>query len=750
MFKRKGRHWLYVAVLVALVVGGVAALRTPRTPPTRSLDPLLAGLGKVDAELERSLRVFWPRGSGRSGAEQGRAAFVELVRAKGVEAARAIFRILVDTYRGKPGSFDEYGEFFQDEDREVAGWLLGELADQDLRRRMLRALPERDFHPAFRRALAVALCRPGSDLAPLLDRILDRQEDNLFRQRLLVRLPRLGVAAPRRLRELLYQPFGYLDFWAAATLARMGDLEAPSLVLDAFDYVGWDDGMLYHLVLAAERFTGREMVFNKKAAPPSTDRATLDAWHDKRTARHKAVLAEWNEGRETDTAFERARRAYLASDRRRRELALKTFDEVLRAGEEFDLAAAALLLTGYKPDLLLRLDRLSRFLDGKLKDVADPARRVEILNRWLLKRRRSVNSPVRESGRLSFLPHVLREDAGNCVGYSTLYLGLAERLDLPLFGVLVPGHCFVRYDDGSFRRNIETTSLGAELPDRRYGAGAIDNRTKRQVLSVILSNYAATLLFYSDFAGAREAANRAIQLDPANSAGYSNYATALFHSDLSGRRQLLEELRKVRDLRPGDARPLLLTAEIHMEFGHHEAALGFLGEAVRLERSPRTLSARARCLARLGRLAEAKKSLGPEPLDPALRGAELEILIRERPGEAERIIAEKTAGLKDRLLPLTDAAAVLVELDEPAQALKVLEQVADQANRDLVDQWEESGFRIMPDPRSFRGTRQRYHLVRAQVLHALDRRAAAQAALAEAEALGGSSRLMLEVRDLLR
>ncbi|MHC4972701.1 MAG: transglutaminase family protein [Planctomycetota bacterium] len=752
MFPPEGRRWRYVAVLVLLAT---AVFEVLWAPPRPSPDPRFPELRGVDEELERSLRRAWPRGFDRPDAEQKREAFVALARARGVDAARAIFRILVENCRGRADGGDFYGEFYQDEEREVVGCVLGELADADLRRLMVRALPERDFHPSFRRALAVALCRPDNDLVPLLDRILDRQEDNTFRQRLLVRLPRLEVPAPRRLRELLYQPFGYLDLHAAATLARMGDLEAPSLVLEAFDYVGWDDGMLYHLVLATERFTDKEIEFHRRTILPGGGRDVLEAWYKERAAGHKAVLAEWLEGREPDTAFERAHRGYLASEQRRRELSLETFEDVLRAGEDFDLAAAALLLTGYKTDALLQIDRLSRLLGRKLRDVTEPAQRVAILNRWLLKRRMRVDFSVRESGRLSNLPHVFGQDAGNCVGYSTLYLGLAERLDLPLHGVLVPGHCFVRWDDGRVRRNIETTDLGKELPDRHYRAGAVGNvelgnRTKREVLSTILSNYAATQLFYSDFTDAGEAANRAIRLDPTNAAAYSNYAAALYHSDLPGRRRILEELREVLRLQPGNADTLLLTAEIYMEFEHHERALGLLEEAVGIERSPRTLAARARCLARLGRLTEAKDSLGPGPIDPALRRAEIEVLIRERPEETERIIAEKTVGLEDRLVVLTDAAAVLVELDEPTRALAVLDQVADRANRAFKDEWAKSGFRVMPDARSFSRTRQGYHLVRAKALHALGRRAAAHAALTKAEALGGSSRLMLEVRDLLR
>ena len=74
-----------------------------------------------DEGLERALRKAWPRGFHRPDAEQRRAAFAALARKEGVDAARAILRILVDTYRGQAAGGDAYGEFFQDEDREVVG-----------------------------------------------------------------------------------------------------------------------------------------------------------------------------------------------------------------------------------------------------------------------------------------------------------------------------------------------------------------------------------------------------------------------------------------------------------------------------------------------------------------------------------------------------------------------------------------------------------------------------------------------------
>jgi len=471
-------------VLVFLLVAAALAFEVLDERWRRPPDPRFPALRHVDERLEQSLRDAWPdTAPWKDDAEEERAAFAGLARAHGADAARAILRILVAKHRDTVHHTDSYAAFFQDEEREVIGSLLGALADDEVKRIMVRALPERDFHPAFRRTLAVAMCRPGNDAGPVLERVVDRQEDNDFRECLLVRLPRLEVAAPPELRELLYQPFGGLDVYAAATLARMGDSAAPSLVLEGFDRVGWDDGFLCHLVLATERITGTDMPYRRDASAPGTDRKALDRWYAKRAERHKAVLAGWLEGREPDTGYERGYRAYLAGPQRRREDALATFDDVLRADDDFDLAAASLLLTGYRRDSLGRLERLARFLERKLQGVDDPARVVEVLNRWLLKRDRKTENMVSESGRLSFLPHVLAQDAGNCVGYSTLYLAMAERLDLPLHGVIVPQHCFVRYDDGAFRRNIETTDLGAAHPDERYGgAVATRNRTKREVL----------------------------------------------------------------------------------------------------------------------------------------------------------------------------------------------------------------------------------------------------------------------------
>ena len=79
---------------------------------------------------------------------------------------------------------------------------------------------------------------------------------------------------------------------------------------------------------------------------------------------------------------------------------------------------------------------------------------------------REVDSP---DLRYVLLPPVTAARKGGCVGLGTLYLVLAERLGLPLQGVLVPGHFFVRARDRAGQvHNVELLHQGEETPDEFY------------------------------------------------------------------------------------------------------------------------------------------------------------------------------------------------------------------------------------------------------------------------------------------
>lgn len=68
------------------------------------------------------------------------------------------------------------------------------------------------------------------------------------------------------------------------------------------------------------------------------------------------------------------------------------------------------------------------------------------------------------------LPSVLRQRRGNCVGLGTLYLALAQALDIPASGVLMPGHFYVRVQQAGAHRNVELLRRGEAMPDSWYGS----------------------------------------------------------------------------------------------------------------------------------------------------------------------------------------------------------------------------------------------------------------------------------------
>ena len=67
-----------------------------------------------------------------------------------------------------------------------------------------------------------------------------------------------------------------------------------------------------------------------------------------------------------------------------------------------------------------------------------------------------------------FLHGLLKTHKGYCMNLSLLYLILGQKLELPLYGVALPNHFFVRYEQEDVRINIETTERGVSYPDSFY------------------------------------------------------------------------------------------------------------------------------------------------------------------------------------------------------------------------------------------------------------------------------------------
>ena len=121
------------------------------------------------------------------------------------------------------------------------------------------------------------------------------------------------------------------------------------------------------------------------------------------------------------------------------------------------------------PDVVEKeIDRLADRIRPALADRKDPRDVISALNRFLFDREGFTYDCVAGNTDNYLLDRVIARRRGNCLGLTALYLALAERLSLPLYGVYVPSHCFVRYEGAGVRFNIETGDKGAEWENGRY------------------------------------------------------------------------------------------------------------------------------------------------------------------------------------------------------------------------------------------------------------------------------------------
>ncbi len=145
------------------------------------------------------------------------------------------------------------------------------------------------------------------------------------------------------------------------------------------------------------------------------------------------------------------------------------------------------------------LDRLACNVRARAGDLHDPARLVSALNRVLFNDEKFIYDPAPGNTESFMLDRVLARKRGNCLGLSAVYLSLAERLDIPMGGVYVPSHCFVRFEGNGARINVETGEEGAEHDDgwytRKYrmkeGALYLQTLGKREMVGIYLKNIGA-------------------------------------------------------------------------------------------------------------------------------------------------------------------------------------------------------------------------------------------------------------------
>jgi superkiller protein 3 len=249
----------------------------------------------------------------------------------------------------------------------------------------------------------------------------------------------------------------------------------------------------------------------------------------------------------------------------------RSIEQVLRLDDkEVDLGTAVLIVSEQWSNIvqgkryLEDLDDMALEIRGRLKKKRLPAnyKAVAVINEYLFDELGFKPIPDANDPNDLFLHSVMDKKRGYCLSLSILYLSLGERLGLPLYGVVVPGHFFVRYDDGQVRFNIEATSKGGYADDEHYinefkvpkGNNSIymANLNKIQTLGCFFNNLGNSYNEIGDTKQAMLALERAVEINPTLAESRMNLGNIYLKKDRT--EDAIREYEAALEIDPGNAK----------------------------------------------------------------------------------------------------------------------------------------------------------------------------------------------------
>ena len=282
-------------------------------------------------------------------------------------------------------------------------------------------------------------------------------------------------------------------------------------------------------------------------------------------------------------------------------LYVRSLDEVLRLqDDEMDLATAALIASEYWSDMvhgrryLEQLDAMAVEIKRRLqaRRIHATHRAIPVINEYLFDELGFKAISHADDPNDLFLHSVLDRRQGYCLSLSVLYLSLAERVGLDMYGVVVPGHFFVRYENGRTRINIETTSNGASPPDEHYidkfkisdtsrDAIYMENLTKRQTLGCFFNNLGNVYNDIGDSETAMLALERAVAINPTLSESRANLGNIYLKKGRVD--EALRQYRAAIELNRNNPKTYTNLGNAYMELGRLDYAAMSYRDALALD-----------------------------------------------------------------------------------------------------------------------------------------------------------------------
>jgi tetratricopeptide (TPR) repeat protein len=279
----------------------------------------------------------------------------------------------------------------------------------------------------------------------------------------------------------------------------------------------------------------------------------------------------------------------------------RSMRQILRTDpEEVDLATAAFIVSEQWSDMvhgrryISKLDDMAFEVRNRLKSkrLKTNHKAIAVINKYLFDELGFESVSEANDPNDLFLHSVLDRKRGYCLSLSILYLSLGERLGLPLYGVVVPRHFFVRYDDGRVRFNIETTSKGGFADDEHYikefkvpeGDGDsvyMKNLNKIQTLGCLFNNLGNSYKDIGDTKSALETLEKAVEINPSLSESRTNLGNVYLKQ---GRiKDAIYEYETALKINPGDAKTYNNLGNAYTERGWVDNAIYEYTQALELD-----------------------------------------------------------------------------------------------------------------------------------------------------------------------
>lgn len=274
-------------------------------------------------------------------------------------------------------------------------------------------------------------------------------------------------------------------------------------------------------------------------------------------------------------------------------------------------------LDNHNPQFWTTLDSVSLSLSTKLFMVTDHNKIISTINEFLFTKQKLAFLRDRNDIRGLFPSFFDSTKAGSCVGLSLYYLMIAEKIGLPIHGVLVPGHFFVRYEQDTIKVNIETIKQGSIMSDEWYFEkyGKVDSSsymyrslTNKEIVSVVKYNVGTIASSRNKIGDAIIFYKEAVEMMPQFAEAWGNLGIA--YDQIGKTEKALDALLEAKKIRPNLSGIDRNLGALYLKRGDYKKALQSYDLALNSDRyNPEILYGRAAAYFFLKELNSARNDL---------------------------------------------------------------------------------------------------------------------------------------------